>query len=103
MMAQHDTGRIIEEFLGEHPRASEWRALRRSLEERLLGLRRQRRLEAEGEADAERVTALDAQIAAMDRQIAALETEEAVAQFVEDSLKFTLAQNGFDEEEGQED
>ena len=101
-MSQHDTERIIEEFLGEHPRADEWRALRRSLEERLLGLRRQRQREAADGADADRLTTLDAQIIGLDRQVAALETEEAVAQFVEDSLKFTLAQNGFDAE-GAED
>jgi hypothetical protein len=97
MMSQHDTERIIEEFLGEHPRAAEWRSLRQSLEERLLGLRRQRHQEAEAGVDADRLAALDAQIVAMDRQIAALETEEAVAQFVENSLKYALAQSEIDE------
>ena len=92
-MSQHDTERIIEEFLGEHPRAAEWRALRQALEDRLIGLRRQRQREAEDDAPPERLAALDTQIAALDRQVATLETEEAVAQFVEESIKFTLAQN----------
>jgi hypothetical protein len=83
MMSQHDTERIIEEFLGEHPRAAEWRSLRQSLEERHLGLRRQRHQEAEAGVDADR--------------LAALETEEAVAQFVENSLKYALAQSEIDE------
>ena len=34
--------------------------------------------------------------------MAALETEEAVAQFVEESLKYTLAQNGLDDGTDQE-
>ncbi len=92
-MSQHDTERIIEEFLGEHPRASEWRALRQALEDRLMGLRRQRQREAEEEdAAPERLASLDTQIVALDRQVATLETEEAVAKFVEDSIKYTLAQ-----------
>ena len=100
-MSQHDTERIIGEFLGEHPRAAEWRALRQALEDRLIGLRRQRQREAEEEAPADRLASLDAQVAALDRQVATLETEEAVAKFVEDSIKFTLAQN--DLEAGLED
>lgn len=92
-MSQHDTERIIGEFLGEHPRASEWRTLRQALEDRLIGLRRQRQREEEDGALPERLAALDTQITAMDRQVATLETEEAVAQFVEESIKFTLAQH----------
>ena len=92
-MSQHDTERIIEEFLGGHPRAAEWRTLRQALEERLIGLRRQRQRESEEGGPPERLAALDTQIAALDRQVATLETEEAVAQFVEDSLKYTLTQS----------
>ena len=92
-MSQHDTERMIEEFLGEHPRAAEWRALRRALEDRRGGLRRQRQREADEGASEDRLSVLDAQILALDRQVATLETEEAVAQFVEDSIKFTLVQN----------
>lgn len=96
-MSQHETERIIEEFLGEHPRAEEWRALRQALEDRLIGLRRQRQWEAERDAPPERLAALDKQITALDRQVATLETEEAVAEFVENSIKYTLAQNEMEE------
>jgi hypothetical protein len=97
-MSQHDTERMIEEFLGDHPRAAEWRAFRRALEDRRLGLRRQRQREAEEGADADRLAALDAQLLALDRQVATLETEEAVAQFVEDALNFTLAHDDLETE-----
>ena len=101
-MSLHDTERVIEEFLGENPRASEWRALRQALTERLTGLRRQRQ-QAVGnpQTDPVRLAALDAQISALDRQVAALETEEAVAQFVEDSIKVTLARSQADTGEGE--
>jgi hypothetical protein len=97
-MSQPDTERIIQEFVGENPRAAEWRALRQALLERLQALRRQRRQEVEDGADAPRLRSLDTQIAALDRQVAALETEEAVAQFVEDSIKVTVAKSMIDEE-----
>ncbi|MBV9850810.1 MAG: hypothetical protein JO250_14140 [Armatimonadetes bacterium] len=102
-MTQHNTERIIEEFLGGNPRATEWRALRQALEGRLISLRRQRQREAEDGAPEARLASLDAQITALDRQVATLETEEAVAQFVEDSIKYTVAQSdleaGLEEEE----
>ncbi len=98
-MSIHETERVIQDFLGEHPRATEWRALRQALSERLLALRRQRRQEGETGADAPRLHALDLQIGSLDRQVAALETEEAVSQFVENSLRVTLAKSAPDEGE----
>lgn len=98
-MSMHETERVIQDFLGDNPRAAQWRALRQALAERLTALRRQRRLEAQSEAPAARLKALDSQIAALDRQVAALETEEAVARFVEDSIKVTLARSLPEEEE----
>jgi hypothetical protein len=92
-MSQHDTERIIEEFLGDHPRAEEWRLLRQVLEERLAGIRRLRQKETEEGIDPERKAILDQQILALDRQLAALETEEAVAKFVEETLYYTIQQN----------
>lgn len=74
---------LLNEFLGDTTRASEWRALRDALRERLSALMQQR--------TAESVPALEAQIAALRKQVAALETEEVVAQFVEDSIKVSLA------------
>ena len=88
-MAQFDTHSddILEEFLGDTPRATEWRALRDALRERLRALVRSRDLESEPAV----LTALETQIAAVRKQVAALETEEVVAQFVEDSIKASLA------------
>lgn len=78
---------ILEEFLGDTPRASEWRALREALRDRLRALLRSRDMET----DPASLTALETQIAALRKQVAALETEEVVAQFVEDSVKASLA------------
>ena len=86
-MAHTDTDQIVEEFLGDTPRAAEWRALRQALVDRRRGLRGQR----ETETDVAARAALDAQIAGLSRQIATLETEEVVARFVEDSVRASLA------------
>jgi len=87
-MAQIDTqGDILEEFLGDTPRATEWRTLRDALRERLRALVRSRDLETDPAA----LATLEAQVAALRKQVAALETEEVVAQFVEDSIKASLA------------
>ncbi len=88
-MAQPDThsSDVLEEFLGDTPRATEWRALRDALRERLRALVRSRSAETDTAASA----ALETQIAALRKQVAALETEEVVAQFVENSIKASLA------------
>ena len=86
---------IIDEFFGDNPRAAEWRALRQALANRVRGLRRQRDLET----DPTQVEKLNGQIAALTRQVATLETEEAVSQFVEDSIKVSLARPGSTNEE----
>ncbi len=95
-MARHDEDSVIEEFLGDTPRAAQWRALRQSLAERLRGLRATRLLEAQTHAEGEKLTRLDKEIAALERQVAALETEEVVAEFVENSLHVTLARSAAD-------
>lgn len=94
-----DTEQVIQEFLGENPRAAEWRAMRQALTERLTALRRQRREEEISGADAARLRVLDTQVGALERQVAALETEEAVSQFVEDSIKVAVARAMPDDEE----
>ena len=88
-MAQKDTqsSDILEEFLGDTPRATEWRVLRQALRDRLKAMLHLRDLETEPAAR----EALEPQIAALRKQVAALETEEVVAQFVEDSIKASLA------------
>ncbi len=100
-MAQTDTqsSDILEEFLGDTPRATEWRALREALRERLRTMVRSR----DTETDPAAAAALETQIASLRKQVAALETEEVVAQFVEDSIKASLARapayGSLDEEE----
>ena len=100
-MAQRDTpsSDILEEFLGDTPRAAEWRALREALRKRLKAMLRSR----DTEADLVAFASLDTQIATLRKQIATLETEEVVAQFVEDSIKASLARaplySELDEEE----
>jgi hypothetical protein len=78
---------MVDEFLGDAPRAAEWQALRQALRDRRRGLRGQQ----EQEPDPAVQAALDAQIAALTRQIGTLETEEVVARFVEDSVRASLA------------
>ncbi len=95
----HDTDQVIQDFLGDDPRASQWRALRQALGDRRAALRRQRRQEAQADAPDARLHTLDAQIASLDRQVAALATEEAISQFVEDSIKVTLARSLPEEDE----
>lgn len=78
---------MVDEFLGDTPRAAQWRALRQALVDRRRGLRGQK----ENEPDPAVRAALEAQIAGLTRQIGTLETEEVVARFVEDSVRVSLA------------
>ena len=100
-MAQKDTQSrdILEEFLGDTPRATEWRELREALRDRLKAMVRSR----DTETNPLVLLTLEPQIAALRKQVAALETEEVVAQFVEDSIKASLARapayGSLDEEE----
>jgi hypothetical protein len=81
-----DEEEIIEEFLGENPRARELRLMRTTLEERRNRFARERA----GVSDAHEQNRLDKKIAELDKQIAALRQEEAITTFVEDSVRVTL-------------
>lgn len=98
-MGHSDTDQLLEEFLGDTPRAAEWRSLRQALKDRRRGLRGQR----ENESDPAVQAALAAQIAGLTRQIGTLETEEVVARFVEDSVRASLARSPHLEEEDLEE
>ena len=78
---------MLDEFLGDEPRSTEWRELRRALVDRRRGLRGQKEIETDPAA----VAALDVQLLALTRQINTLETEEVVARFVEDSVRASLS------------
>jgi hypothetical protein len=76
----------IEQFLGNEPSSAQLRQWRETLLERSKRLRQE--LKA---ADPKQEVALRARLAEMSRQIAALEQEEMITEFVEDSVRATLA------------
>jgi len=81
-----DEQKAIRSFLGDRPDSGQWREWRKTLEERL------KRLLAEREGlPPEEQPRLDARAAELRRQIAAMEQEELVTEFIEDSVRVTLA------------
>lgn len=70
--------RVIEQFLDGKPRASDLRAWRMALEEKL------RRLEQDPSTPPE-------QLQEVREQVRILREEELITQFVEDSVRFTLS------------
>jgi hypothetical protein len=78
---------IIEDFMGPNTRAAELREMQASLKERLAALKAERAQESK----AENIAGLDRRIAHLKDQIAVLTQEEIVSQFVEDSIRATLA------------
>ncbi len=86
-MTTPNTDAVVDEFTGGAPRASEWRALRLALENRLRDLRDRRAAEPDPAA----WPALDKHIATLTKQVTTLGTEEVVARFVEDSIQATVA------------
>jgi hypothetical protein len=90
-----DQDEIIEDFLGDSPRAAQWRLLRESLLDRLNAFLKQR----DDTTDAEALAGLHKQIATIRKQVAALEVEEVATQFVEDSIKVILAKPRAEEED----
>ena len=85
---------IIDEFLGEHPRARELRLMRAVLEERCVGVRK----ELERESDAKNQARLQQKIKELNRQIEAVRQEEAITEFVEASVRVTLNKGSLDDE-----
>ncbi|MEI6433021.1 MAG: hypothetical protein WCP07_12615 [bacterium] len=78
---------VIEEFLEGEPRAEFWRELRESLQERLSSA-----VENLGQITPEHpdYKAQETRVAELRQQVRALATEEAVTEFVEDSIRRTL-------------
>jgi hypothetical protein len=81
-----DEDEVIEEFLGDNPRARELRLMRGALEQRLSMVRR----ELERAADERERRQLQSRIAELQQQIAAIRQEEAITSFVEDSVRGSL-------------
>src|SRR5579871_4780260 len=81
-----DEEAVIDEFLGEHPRARELRQMRAALEQRRKAAQREWE-RATGERER---ASLKSKIGELERQIEALRQEEAITTFVEDSVRVTL-------------
>ena len=77
---------VIDEVLGENPRARELRQMRTALEQRRAAFQRDR----EHATDLQDLARLSARITEMDKQIEVLRQEEAITTFVEDSVRVTL-------------
>lgn len=88
-----DEEEIIDEFLGEEPRARELRLMRTVLEQRRAGVLRDRE---RAKDDKERAV-LTTRIAELDKQIAVLRKEEEITNFVETSVRVTLMRPSADE------
>ena len=92
---------VIEEFLEGQPRAQTWRELRETLEARLKDA-----VAARDEIDPEdpQLPALERRVRDLRAQVAALAQEEAVTQFVEESVRASLNRpRPFDEFDDEED
>lgn len=95
-----DEERAIQEFMGDRPRSGELAGWSATLRGRLAHLQDEvRRIGAE-ESPA---PALLNEIARLQRQIAALDEEAAITQFVEDSVRVTLAMGAVAEGVGEDD
>ncbi len=81
-----DEQAAIEQFLEGNPSAAQLRQWRETLRARARRLRQELK-----SVNPEQAPALRARLADMNRQIAALEQEELITEFVEDSVRVTLA------------
>jgi hypothetical protein len=88
----------LDEALGNQTRAAEWRSLRKALSERLRALRASR----DAATGMDEQIALARQIETIEAQVDTLRVEEAVAQFVEDSVRYTIAASHMEDEPDEE-
>jgi hypothetical protein len=91
-----DDDTIIESFLGERPRATQIEGWLEALRTRLAGFQQEAREAAPDEA-----ARLRGKIRELEQQVAALEKEAAITQFVEDSVRVTLAMGTVVEQGGE--
>ena len=88
-----DAEAAIDELLGENPRARELREMRQVLEARREGMKREKR----DAKDAREAAQWEAKMEEAARQIEILRNEEAITEFVENSVRVTLLQPSVDE------
>jgi rhamnose utilization protein RhaD (predicted bifunctional aldolase and dehydrogenase) len=79
----------FEEALGNQTRASEWKTLRLALVERLRNLRDSQT----ATSDPDELIRLARQIEILEAQVETIRIEEAVADFVEKSVRYTINSN----------
>jgi len=82
----------IDQFLGDKPSSAQLRQWRETLRTRSRRLRRELK-----EADPAQAASLRTRLAEMERQMAVLEQEEMITEFVEDSVRVTLAMGSVNE------
>jgi hypothetical protein len=78
---------IVEEFLGDQPRADTWRSYKEALAERLREALASRDAVA---PDSLQYLNLDKKVSELREQVRVLAEEEAITQFVEDSVRATM-------------
>ena len=81
-----DEQQAIQQFLGDRPDTSQLREWRTTLEDRVKALRSER-----SRVTGDKASILETRIAQLEKQVAALREEEAITEFVEDSVRVTLA------------
>lgn len=86
---------VIDDVLGDNPRASQLRLMRGALEDRRAAFRAELERTV---GDPER-SRLQSKLKALDRQIDALRQEEAITEFVETSVKITLTKSALEDED----
>ena len=82
-----DEDQVIDEFLGEKPRALDLRLMRSTLQERRARIRSERE---KTKPDSDENTKMTHQIKELTKQINALMQEEGITEFVENSVRMTL-------------
>jgi len=96
-MAQEEEA-AIGQFLDGQPTSAQLRQWRETLVDRATRLREELKT-----ADRQQQPALRARLKELDRQIAALAQDELVTEFVEDSVRVTLAMGSITDEHRMED
>ena len=82
-----DEDQVIDEFLGEKPRARDLRLMRSTLQERRARIRNERE---KTKPDSDENNKMTQQIKELTKQINALLQEEGITEFVENSVRMTL-------------
>ena len=85
---------VIQDVLGENPRASQLRLMRSALEER----RSTYRAQLEHGGSEQEIARIKSKLKPLDKQIDALRQEEAITEFVETSVKVTLTKSALEDD-----